>query len=106
MNYYYLKAVDEDTFWADMQALNLAELATDPEGEPQWRYTGPGSLNLVGTIYQPTGDTIVDAEGVEVPEMAPIPGYHANVASPTAVDFGPLAIPDPASPVRKWAGQP
>jgi hypothetical protein len=36
------------------------------------------ALDVIGTIYKPTGKMLQSDEG-EFPEMAPLPGYHANV---------------------------
>jgi hypothetical protein len=36
-------------------------------------------LNLVGTVYQPTGNMVKDALGNMVPEMAPIDGYWGRL---------------------------
>ena len=36
------------------------------------------SFDIVGLIHEPTGNMLTDAEGMEYPEMAPIPGWHVN----------------------------
>jgi hypothetical protein len=40
---------------------------------------GSWFLNYVGTVYAPTGKTILDAEGNPVPEMAARPGVWARL---------------------------
>ena len=37
------------------------------------------SFDIVGLIHEPTGTMLTDAEGIEYPEMAPIPGWHVNL---------------------------
>jgi len=51
-----------------------------PEGEPYLvMHSHYYAIDLVGTIYEPTGEMLTDAEGFEYPEMAPLDGYHVNV---------------------------
>ena len=37
------------------------------------------SIDIVGLIHEATGNMLTDAEGIEYPEMAPIPGWHVNL---------------------------
>jgi hypothetical protein len=37
------------------------------------------SFDIVGVIHEPTGVMLTDADGMEYPEMAPIPGWHVNL---------------------------
>lgn len=37
------------------------------------------SFDIVGLIHEPTGNMLTDADGMEYPEMAPIPGWHVNL---------------------------
>ena len=37
------------------------------------------SFDIVGLIHEPTGNMLTDDEGIEYPEMAPIPGWHVNL---------------------------
>ena len=37
------------------------------------------SFDIVGLIHEPTGTMLTDDEGMEYPEMAPIPGWHVNL---------------------------
>lgn len=67
--------------------------------------SAPGaSIDTVGVIYKPTGETIETDMG-EQPEMAAIDGWHVNVR--LKVDH---LVPEldaykvePANPVRVWA---
>ena len=66
----FVTVVDEET----------GESTQTPEGEPYLvKHTHDYAIDLVGTIYEPTGNTLTDAEGNEYPETAPIDGYHVNV---------------------------
>jgi hypothetical protein len=60
------------------------------------------AVDVIGTIYKPTGEMIQTDEG-EVPEMAPLDGWHVNVrhtAEAPELDAYKVA---PKSPVRGWA---
>lgn len=62
------------------------------------------SVDTVGVIYKPTGNTITTDMG-EQPEMAVIEGWHVNVR--LAADHLVPALDaykvEPANPVRVWA---
>ena len=52
----------------------------DEEGVPELKqYTNDYWLDVVGTIYDPTGITITSPDGMEYPEIAPVPGWHINI---------------------------
>jgi len=66
----YVTVVDEET----------GESTQTPEGEPYLvTHTHDYAIDLVGTIYEPTGTMLTDAEGNEYPEQAPVDGWHVNV---------------------------
>jgi hypothetical protein len=66
----YVKVVDEET----------GEETQTPDGEPYLvTHTHDYAIDLVGVIYEPTGNTLTDAEGNEYPETAPVDGWHVNV---------------------------
>ena len=65
----------------------------------------------IGAIYAATGKTLTDDEGNEYPEMAAVPGYHANLRklsdkADTLIqhleDGGDIITP-PATPARGFA---
>lgn len=60
-----------------------------------------GSIDIIGTIYKPTGVMIETDEG-EVEEVAPIPGWHVNTRGPMPAELLPFSVL-PAQPVRIWA---
>jgi hypothetical protein len=131
MTNYYLKTTDEASLWAALETAGLARKEYDMEDEnnqrpddldPEadwemtgafdWVFTGT-ALDIIGSIYAPTGNTLTDEEGVEYPEMAAIDGFHANLKAEFDLDEeGNVVIPDglptieaPSTPYRKWAGE-
>lgn len=60
--------------------------------------------DIIGIIYQPTGQTLTDSEGNEYPEMAPIAGYHVNTPEPVPEWEQYLCDPQPETPYRVYAG--
>jgi len=115
---YYLKAESEEALWEALHEARLAyreydkedplnqrpdDLETEwqPTGAFDWRFTGQ-ALDIIGTIYKPTGNTLTDEEGMEYPEMAAIDGYHANLIAEAGLDLP--TIEAPATPYRVWAG--
>jgi hypothetical protein len=67
------------------------------------------AIDLVGVIYEPTGETLTDAEGNEYPATAPLDGWHLNIrllndtmrAAVEAIDATYGVTPN--SPSRVWA---
>ena len=58
-------------------------------------------VDVIGTIYKPTGQIINTTEG-DVPEMAPVDGYHANVrVLEEALELEAYRV-HPVTPVRVW----
>lgn len=63
------------------------------------------SIDIIGTIYKPTGATTTTDMG-EQPEMAPLDGWHVNVrlkADQATPDSLVQYQVTPANPVRVWA---
>ena len=66
----YVTVVDEET----------GEETQTPEGEKYLvTHSHDYAIDVVGVIYEPTGNTLTDAEGNEYPETAPVDGWHVNV---------------------------
>ncbi len=61
------------------------------------------NIDTIGVIYKPTGAT-TEQDGVTVPVMAPIPGWHVNVRVVDLEDDSPLKSFQlaPKTPVRVW----
>tara|TARA_R100000773_G_C4218510_1_gene116969 strand:+ start:950 stop:1378 length:429 start_codon:yes stop_codon:yes gene_type:complete len=65
----------------------------------------------IGSIYEATGKTLTDDEGNEYPEMAAVPGYHANLRKLSDkadtliqhLEDGGHIITPPATPARGFA---
>lgn len=95
----YLKAGSKS---AMTLALKMAGFSQDPEsGE---LYHQDAALDVIGTIYQSTGETTL-VDGQDVPVTAPVSGYHVNVrttAEELATALDALRT-YPVTPVRVWA---
>jgi hypothetical protein len=105
MKDYFLKA---DTEAELMQALLDAGMVQEAqnEDEPVSFYPVPFvALDIIGTIYKPTGAMLTDEEGNEFPETAPIPGFHANLRLIEDKDVTALEpwIIEVNTPTRVWA---
>lgn len=60
------------------------------------------AIDIIGTIYKPTGKMLKSEEG-DVPEMAPLDGYHVNVRLLNdAPELEPYRV-FPKNSVRGWA---
>lgn len=124
----HLKATDEATFnqalidagWAwETEYVTTVDEATGEETVTDEvlreagvaNYTATHSLDVIGTIYQETGETITveatdDMPEHTYPETAPIDGWHANLLlhgeeMPEAL--AGFEIEAPATPYRKFA---
>lgn len=117
---YYLKTTSEDALWEALEAAALAVRDYDledelnvrpfdaqedwqPSGAFEWRFTGQ-ALDIIGTIYKPTGVMLTDDEGFDYPEMQALDGFHANLKADAGITGLPT-IEAPATPYRKWAGE-
>jgi hypothetical protein len=68
-------------------------------------------VDEIGSIYAPTGNTLTDDEGNSYPEMAAVPGYHANLRKLSDkadtliqhLEDGGDTITPPATPSRGFA---
>jgi hypothetical protein len=70
--------------------------------------TGGAALDVIGVIYQPTGAMLTGQDGLPYPEMAAVPGFHANLRTESPLSDAqlvqlPLVTPLPATPYRVWA---
>lgn len=95
----YLKAGSEPELTS---ALMAAGFSVDEESGAL--YHPDAALDVIGTIYQPTGETSL-VDGQEVPVMAPVSGYHVNVrtSSPELAAALDALRTYPETPVRVWA---
>lgn len=72
-------------------------------------HTADYAIDIVGVIYEPTGNTLTDDEGNEYPEMAPLDGWHINIriiGDARRDDVEALSAyfvdPEPVTPSRVW----
>jgi len=61
----------------------------------------PGAVDVIGIIYKPTCQVIDTPEG-DMPEVAPLSGWHVNTRGPMLEALLPYAV-HPEHPVRGWA---
>jgi len=59
------------------------------------------AVDVIGVIYKPTGEMITTDEG-EVPEMAPVDGWHVNVRHNAEAPELEAYRVHPATPQRVW----
>ena len=70
----------------------------DAEGAPLYQM----AIDVVGTIYKPTGVMLQGADG-EYPEMAALPGWHVNTRGEAPEALMPYSVnPEPSTPYRTW----
>lgn len=95
----YLKAGSKS---AMTTALKAAGFSQDPDSGAL--YHPDAALDVIGTIYQPTGETSL-VDGQEVPVTAPVSGYHVNVRTTSETMAASLESfrTYPETPVRVWA---
>ena len=96
----YLKAGSKS---AMTLALKTAGFSQDPDSGAL--YHPDAALDVIGTIYQPTGETSL-VDGQEVPVTAPVSGYHVNVRTTSDELASALDAQRtyPVTPLRVWAG--
>lgn len=101
MQDFYLKASNEHDLY---QALLDADLVYF--NNEALRYIAKDiALDVIGTIYVPTGKTISTQEGYPMPEMVAVDGFHANIrGSLTEEQLQILPIIEaPKTPRQVWA---
>ena len=84
---YYLKAASEAALMTALEAVGAVKSVQVKNEvgeviETRW-VAAPGyNLDVIGVVYKPTGNVVQQTVGdttVEVPEMAAVPGFHANL---------------------------
>ena len=60
------------------------------------------AIDVIGLIYKPTGEMITTDEG-EVPEMAPLEGWHVNIRHNAEAPELEAYQVQPKQPQRGWA---
>jgi hypothetical protein len=96
---YFLKFADE----AEANAALFTE-QTNVDGDVVETVLVPkyAAIDVIGTIFNPTGKTLKTPEG-PVPEMKAVPGWHVNVRhNAEAPELEAFRV-FPATPARMWA---
>lgn len=109
---YYLKAESEVALWSALTAVGAAvevQVKDEDGNVVETRHApAPGfSIDVIGTIFKPTGNLIQQTVGdvtVEVPEMAALEGFHANMRGPA--DLAPKVEYVPYVPTEQEAADP
>lgn len=96
---YFLKFADQaeaDSVLFDEQT-NVQDDVVETVKVPKY-----AAVDVIGTIYKPTGNMLTTDEG-EVPEMAPLEGWHVNVRhTDEAPELAAFQV-FPETPARGWA---
>ena len=72
--------------------------------EDQWQTASVDhALDIVGTIHKPTGTLLADDEGNSYPEMAPLDGFHVNLAIGRLPENLEPFVMVPKTPARVFA---
>ena len=66
------------------------------------------AIDVVGTLHEPTGNTLTDEDGMEYPEMQAMSGWHVNIRltgdavreTVEALDTSHGVTPE--TPIRVW----
>lgn len=109
---YYLKANSEAELWQTLKTAGAAvsyDVKNEADEVVETRYgPAPGySIDVIGTIYKPTGNKIqqtIEDRTVEVPELEALPGFHANMRGPA--DLAPKVTLTPYQPTLQDLANP
>jgi hypothetical protein len=108
---YFIKANNETEFWEKLIEAGVAREADMPvpEGAEPVKVkgvVGGFDLDVIGIIYVPTSE-MEDQNGLPVPVMEALPGFHANLRGALSEEqqtqLADILIEKPTSPVRVWA---
>lgn len=78
-------------------------LVTDQTGESHMpSYIGTSAVDVVGVIHKPTGEYITAEDGMRIPVMQALDGWHVNLSGDCPPELEPFAI-EVAAPVRVFA---
>lgn len=99
---YFLKSTDEAALVAALLAVGILLEIDGGNG-----LADGFALDIIGTIHKKTG-AVLTVDGMEVPEMAAVPGWHANLRGELSdtqlAALEPILLEQtPAQPYRVWA---
>tara|TARA_R110000772_G_scaffold69073_2_gene152825 strand:- start:989 stop:1327 length:339 start_codon:yes stop_codon:yes gene_type:complete len=111
MNYDYLLKFESEsqansvlytkvpTAWSESVSMDEPPVATEWMDKPNY-----DNIDIIGTIYNPTGEATTNEDGFEVPVMVALDGYHVNIRHNTeASELDAYAV-TPTNPRRIWMG--
>jgi hypothetical protein len=101
----YLSFPDQAAADAVLYRIEGAVEATeDTEAVEGYEVANFANIDTIGIIYKPTGET-TEQDGMDVPVMAALPGWHVNVRLAEGEDAQALEVFEvhPATPLRVWA---
>ena len=117
---FYLKLANEDAMSSVLSSFykqdtettvdeETGEETTTNVGDPYLvPNTSDYAMDVVGTLHEPTGNTLTDDDGMEYPEMQAMTGWHVNIRllndnMSTIVDsiYETYGV-TPESPSRVW----
>ena len=99
MKTYFLKFADE------AQAIEqLTAFRSIDESGAVWVHASVAhALDVIGTLFRPTGAMVDGEDGIQFPEMAPLDGFHANLAiGELPESLVPFAV-TPGQPARVFS---
>lgn len=91
-------------FNSEQEAISLLPQfrGLDDNGEPFWITDSPEHLlKPLGVIHKPTGH-MLEIEGVETPELAPLPGWHMDFLGELPEGLEPYVV-TPTNKVHDFA---
>jgi hypothetical protein len=103
---YYLSFTDEAAAKAVLYRIEGAVEANEElgvEAQPGHEVANFANIDTIGVIYKPTGET-TEQDGMTVPVMQAIAGWHVNVRLAEGEDgstLAPFAV-TPTTPLRVW----
>ena len=109
MNYdYLLKFADEDTANSVLytkvptafETVDEEQVATEWMDKPNY-----DNIDIIGAIYKPTGEATTNEDGMEVPVLADVGGYHVNVKNYSEAPELDAYVLVPTNQYRTWAGE-
>ena len=109
MTDFYLKFADKTQADSVLYTNTPVLAVVDPEGNV---ITPAGedivtpnfaNIDVIGTIYRPTG-AVETVDGMEVPVMAALDGFHVNIRHSAEVPELDAYAVTPTNPRRVWAG--
>jgi hypothetical protein len=76
---------------------------SDKDGLDHWVTHNDGNdIDVIGTIYKPTG-AFIETEMGDIPETAPLPGFHVNYIGNTYEPTLDQYVVVPSNPSRVFA---